>query len=218
MSVLFLLALGKIIWIDILLSGDNALVIAMAVRALEPPKRMIAILIGMFFAVMLRIGATAGVAILVLIPYLKLAGGAFLAWIAISMVAPDDAEADHPAPTTLLRAIGTVIMADFIMSLDNMVAVGAAANGNLLLLTIGLALSIPLIITGATVISKILDRFPILMIAGGALLAWIAGGLIATDPLIENYNSNTMVVTGVVAALIMTAALLSRYAIQESDA
>jgi YjbE family integral membrane protein len=178
----FWLAVGKIIWINVLLSGDNALVIAMACRGLAPRQRLWGMVIGAGIAVVLLITFTGVVATLMVLPYLKLVGGLALLLIAARLLVPE-AEGDNvTAGTSLWHAIRIVVIADIIMSLDNVIAVAAAANGQLQLLVLGLAISIPIIIAGAALIMVVLDRLPILVWLGAILLGWIAGDVIATDP------------------------------------
>jgi YjbE family integral membrane protein len=181
----FWLAVGKIIWINVLLSGDNALVIAMACRGLAPRQRLWGMVIGAGIAVMLLIAFTGIVAKLMVLPYLKLVGGLALLVIAARLLVPEDEGDDITAGTSLWHAIRIVVIADIVMSLDNVIAVAAAANGQLPLLILGLAVSIPMIIAGAALIMMVLDRFPILVWLGAALLGWIAGDVIATDPAVH---------------------------------
>ncbi len=181
-SPTFWLAVGKIIWINVLLSGDNALVIAMACRGLAPRQRLWGMTIGAGIAVILLIAFTGIVAKLMVLPYLKLVGGLALLVIAAKLLVPEDEGDDVTAGTSLWHAIRIVVIADIVMSLDNVIAVAAAANGELPLLILGLAVSIPMIIAGAALIMLVLDRFPILVWLGATLLGWIAGDVIATDP------------------------------------
>jgi YjbE family integral membrane protein len=184
----FWIALVKIIWINILLSGDNALVIAMACRGLPPHQRKWGMILGAGVAVGMRIVFTGVVATLMLLPWLKIAGGLALLYIAAKLLVPDEAEDDHgEAVQNLWRAVRIVAVADLIMSLDNVIAIAAAAGGNMALLVIGLAISIPLIVAGAALIMALLDRFPVLIWAGAALLGWISGEVIATDPVVTGY-------------------------------
>ena len=178
----FWLAVGKIIWINVLLSGDNALVIAMACRGLAPRQRVWGMTIGAGIAVLLLIVFTGIVARLMVLPYLKLVGGLALLVIAAKLLVPEDEGDDVTAGTSLWHAIQIVVIADIVMSLDNVIAVAAAANGEIPLLILGLAVSIPMIIAGAALIMLVLDRFPILVWLGAILLGWIAGDVIATDP------------------------------------
>jgi YjbE family integral membrane protein len=180
----FWLAVGKIIWINVLLSGDNALVIALACRGLHPRQRVWGMIIGAGIAVILLIVFTGIVATLMVLPYLKLVGGLALLAIATKLLVPEDGGDDVTEGTSLWHAVRIVVIADIIMSLDNVIAVAAAANGQLPLLVLGLAVSIPMIIAGAALIMMILDRMPILVWLGAALLGWIGGDVIATDPAI----------------------------------
>ncbi|MEP9376106.1 TerC family protein [Aquabacter sp. CN5-332] len=176
------LALLQIIWINILLSGDNAVVIAMACRSLPEKTRKWGIITGAGVAVGLRILFTGIVATLLALPWLKLVGSLALMWIAVDLALPSD-EADEAveASDNLWKAVGTVAVADIVMSLDNVVAVAAVANGSWLLLGIGLAISIPLIVAGSSLVMSLLDRFPILVWAGAALLGWVAGEMLVSD-------------------------------------
>lgn len=187
-SSVFWFALVKIMWINILLSGDNALVIAMACRGLPPKQRMWGMILGAGVAVGLRIVFTGVVNALMLLPYLKIVGGLALFYIAAKLLVPDEAdEGEAEAVDHLWRAVRIVAVADIIMSLDNVIAIAAAAGGNMALVVIGLAISIPMIVAGAALIMALLDRFPILVWAGAALLGWIVGQVIATDPVVVGY-------------------------------
>jgi YjbE family integral membrane protein len=182
----FWVAVGKIIWINILLSGDNALVIAMACRALAPRQRLWGMILGAGVAVILRILFTGIVATLMALPYLKLVGGLALIVIAAKLVVPEEQDEDGvQSASHLWHAVQIVVVADIVMSLDNVIAVAAAANGSLPLLVLGLAISVPLIVAGAALIMALLNRLPILVWAGAALLGWIAGDVIATDPAVH---------------------------------
>jgi YjbE family integral membrane protein len=182
----FWVAVVKIMWINVLLSGDNAVVIAMACRGLPHRQRLWGMIFGAGVAVVLRILFTGIVATLMLLPYLKLVGGLALFYIAAKLLVPEDPDEDEvEAVEHLWRAIRIVAIADIIMSLDNVIAIAAAAQGNMALLVLGLGISIPLIVAGAALIMALLDRFPVLVWAGAALLGWIVGEVIATDPAIE---------------------------------
>lgn len=179
----FWVALTKIIWINILLSGDNALVIALACRSLEARQRIWGMILGAGVAVLLRIIFTGIVATLMELPYLKLVGGLALIVIAAKLLVPENHDEDNvQAAQHLWAAIRIVAVADIIMSLDNVIAVAAAANGSIVLLILGLAISIPMIVAGAALIMALLDRIPALVWLGAALLGWVAGEVIATDP------------------------------------
>jgi YjbE family integral membrane protein len=187
----FWIALAKIMWINILLSGDNAVVIAMACRGLPPRQRLWGMILGAGVAVVLRIIFTVFVAALMTQPYLKLIGGIALFYISVKLLVPEDPDADEvEAVEHLWRAVRIVAIADIIMSLDNVIAIAAAAQGNMALLVLGLGVSIPLIVAGAALIMALLDRFPIFVWAGAGLLGWIVGEVIATDPAIYGYLVN----------------------------
>lgn len=183
----FWLAVLQIIWINILLSGDNAVVIAMACRQLPDRTRKWGIALGAGVAVVLRILFTGLVATILSWPWLKFVGAIALLYIAIDLIKPDseDGEKKIDASDKLWRAVGTVAVADIVMSLDNVVAIAAAAKGSWTLLIFGLAISIPLIVAGAAMITALFVRFPFLIWAGAALLGWIAGELMINDPAID---------------------------------
>ena len=182
MDTTFALAVLQIIWINILLSGDNAVVIALACRSLTPHQRKWGVIFGAGAAVILRIIFTVIVAKLMAIPYLKLIGGVLLFWIAVKLLIDETDESDVKESKTVWTAVQTVVVADIVMSLDNVVAIAAAAKGDMWLIVFGLILSVPLIVFGATLIITLLQRYPVLVWAGAALLGWIAGELIASDP------------------------------------
>jgi YjbE family integral membrane protein len=173
----------QIILVNIILSGDNALVIALACRNLQKRHQKPAILIGSAGAIVLRIIFVLIIDQLLKIGYLKLIGGLLLLWIGVKLVQGEEEGGDGvKAGGSLWAAVRIIIVADAVMSLDNAIAIAAAAHGNTVLIVLGLIISIPLIIFGATLIMLLLNRFPIIVIAGGALLGWIAGEVIATDP------------------------------------
>ena len=182
----FWVALGKIMWINILLSGDNALVIALACRGLEPKQRFWGMILGAGVAVFLRIVFTFIVVTLMSLPYLKLVGGLALLVIAAKLLVPEgEDEEGVESAAHLWAAVQVVVVADIVMSLDNVIAVAAAAQGSVPLLVLGLAISVPLIVAGAALIMALLTRLPILVWAGAALLGWIAGDVMASDPAVE---------------------------------
>jgi YjbE family integral membrane protein len=188
----FWLAVLQIVFINVLLSGDNAVVIAMACRGLPPRQQFWGLAIGAGIAVILLIGFTTIIGRLMLMPYLKLAGGLALIYIAAKLLAPERGDkSEAEAVVQLWRAVRIVVVADIIMSLDNIIAIAAVANGHFALLVIGLTVSIPVVIAGAALIMALLDRAPVLVWAGTALLGWIAGGVIATDPAVLRYVSAT---------------------------
>ncbi len=176
-------SIAKIIGINIILSGDNAVVIALACRGLPPKQRMYGILLGAGAAIVLRIIFTVIVNQLLGIPYLKLIGGLLLFWIAVKLVIHEEAREDSVGSgSNLWEAVKIVAIADIVMSLDNVLAIAAAAGGDLSLIIFGLIISIPLVVGGATLITNLLTRDPVLVWAGAALLGWVAGELLATEP------------------------------------
>jgi YjbE family integral membrane protein len=181
----FWIAVAKIMWINVLLSGDNAVVIAMACLGLPPRQRLWGMVFGAGVAVVLRIIFTVVIARLMLLPYLKIVGGLALFYIAAKLLVPeDDDDGGVEAVDHLWRAVRIIAIADIVMSLDNVIAIAAAAAGNFALILIGLGISVPLIVAGAALIMALLERFPILVWAGAALLGWIVGEVISTDPAI----------------------------------
>jgi YjbE family integral membrane protein len=174
----------QIIWINIILSGDNAVVIALACRGLPENRRRTGMLLGAGVAVGLRIVFTLIVASLLSTPFLKIAGSLLLLWIAVKLLVEDEEDAEGKIAETdrLWHAIRTIAIADAVMSLDNVLAIAAVAKDSTTLLMLGLAISIPLIIAGAALIMALLARFPILVWAGAALLGWVAGDMLISDP------------------------------------
>src|SRR6476646_2109837 len=184
----FWLAVLQIIWIDILLSGDNAVVIALACRKLPMRQRMWGIVLGTVVAISLRVGFTGIVTTLMTMPYVKLIGGLLLFWIAVKLLGGEENSQSEIEPVdSLWRAIKIVAIADVVMSLDNIIAVAAASRGSVSLLLFGLAVSIPLIMAGAAIVIALLERFPVIVWAGAGLLGWIAGEIIAGDPLFTQH-------------------------------
>jgi YjbE family integral membrane protein len=178
----------KIIWINILLSGDNAVVIALACRALPRRQRVWGIILGAAAAVILRVVFTVGLQFVLEIPALRLVGGLLLLWIAVKLLVQEEASEDSVASSdTLWGAVRTVAIADIVMSLDNVLAIAAAAKGHPWLISFGLLVSIPLIVAGATLIMALLHKFPLLVWAGAGLLGWIAGELLMEDPVSRPY-------------------------------
>ncbi len=199
-------SVAKIIGINIILSGDNAVVIALACRGLPPKQRMYGILLGAGAAIVLRIIFTVIVNQLLGIPYLKLIGGLLLFWIAVKLVIHDEANEDSVGSgSNLWEAVKIVAIADIVMSLDNVLAIAAAAGGDMSLIIFGLIISIPLVVGGATLITSLLTRYPILVWAGAALLGWVAGELLATElalaPAVEGLAQMLNVTTKTIARL-----------------
>jgi YjbE family integral membrane protein len=179
-------ALGQIMLINLILSGDNAVVIALACRALPPKQRFWGIILGALVAILMRIGFTVVATRLLTVPWLMLIGSLLLFWIAIKLLVEDGEEKDIKESSNVWGAVQTIAIADLVMSLDNVVAIAAAAKGNWSLIMIGLITSMPLIIFGATLVMWLLTKLPVLVWAGAALLGWIAGELIVSDPAIVN--------------------------------
>ena len=189
----FWLALGQIIIIDILLGGDNAVVIALACRKLPPAQRTKGIIWGTAGAIVLRVILIAFAMTLLALPFLKFVGALLLVWIGIKLLAPDEeGHGDVQGSDKLLAAIKTIIVADLVMSVDNVIAIaGAAQNAGehqFLLVVLGLLISIPIIVWGSQLVIKLMERFPFIIIFGGMLLGWIAGGMLVTDPAFLNVN------------------------------
>jgi YjbE family integral membrane protein len=179
----FFSALASIVLIDLILAGDNAVVIAMAVRSLPREHRRRGILLGSAAAVLLRVAATFFVAQLLRAPYVKLAGGLFIGWIAVKLFvegAPEDA--GGRTATSVWQAVRIIVVADITMALDNMLAVGGASRGNLFLLFFGLALSIPFVVFTSGLLSMLMDRYPAIVYAGAAVLGKVAAEMVLTDP------------------------------------
>lgn len=180
----FWVGLLKIIWINVVLSGDNAVVIAMAARSLRAEEQRRAIAWGSGFAVVLRIALTVVAVQLMALPMLQIVGGLLLLWIGTQLLAAEE-ETEEEAKThhSLYAAIRTILIADLVMSLDNVIGVAAAAKGNLLLLAIGLGLSIPLVVFGSSLMIQLMTRFPIVISVGAALIGWVAGETLISDVL-----------------------------------
>lgn len=204
-------AILQIIWIDLLLSGDNAVVIALACRSLPPNLRTWGIVLGAGVAILLRIVFAAVITHLLAIPFLKVVGGLLLLWIAVKLAKGEEAEEKHIASSDkLYKAVWTIAIADAVMSLDNVVAIAAVARGDIWLFGFGLALSIPLIMVGSQLIMKMIEKFPIIVWAGAALLGWIAGEMIASDPVVTSRlgvdpHSNAIYVAAVAGAVLVVA-------------
>ena len=194
----------RIIGINIVLSGDNAIVIALACRSLPPKQRIIGIILGAGAAVVLRIIFTLIVQQLLDVPWLKLVGGLVLFWIAVKLLTTEENADDIKSGANVWEAVKIVAIADIVMSLDNVLAIAAAAGNNTNLIIFGLIISIPLVVFGATLLTWLLDKVPLLVWAGAALLGWVAGELIATEPVLQP------VVADVAAALGVTTKIVTR--------
>ena len=187
-SAAFWAALGSIILANVLLSGDNAVVIALAARSLPAHQQKKAIFYGSAAAIVMRIGLTILAVKLLTLPFLKIIGGVLLVYIGVTLLLEDDEEGDVGGANgqgNLMTAIRTILIADLVMSLDNVLAVAAAAKGDTVLLVVGLGISIPLIIFGSTLLLKVMERFPIIITLGAALLGFLAGEMVLTDPAVD---------------------------------
>ena len=183
----FWIGLIKIIWINIILSGDNAVVIALAARSLPAEQQKKAILFGSGAAVVLRIGLTVVAAKLLELSYLQIVGGILLLWVGTQLLhGEDDGDGDGNEKAGVWVAIRTILIADLVMSLDNVIAVAAAAKGSMTLLILGLAISIPLVVFGSQMMIKLMDRFPIIIWFGAGLIGWVAGETIVSDVAIKS--------------------------------
>ena len=188
-SQAFWIALGQIMIANILLSGDNAVVIALAARSLPPKQQKQAIMVGSGAAIVMRIVLTLVAAKLLLLPWLKLIGAALLLYIGVTLLLPEEEEGGEggEGKGSMAAAVRTILIADLVMSLDNVIAVAAAAKGDTTLLILGLAISIPLVIFGSTLLLKVIERFPIIVWGGAALLGYIAGEIALADPAIVEW-------------------------------
>lgn len=200
------LAILQIIWINILLSGDNAVVIAMACRSLDGKQRTMGVVLGAGAAILLRIIFTVFTASLMDMPWIKAVGSVLLIWIAVKLLVPEEHSEDNiKAHDTVWKAVQTVAIADVVMSLDNVIAIAAAAKGNMPLIVFGLVVSVPLVVFGSTILLKVIDRFPVLVWAGAGLLGWVAGEIFADDKGIQNLFGHVphlpVAVAGVVIVL-----------------
>jgi YjbE family integral membrane protein len=180
----FWVALLQIIGVNIILSGDNAVVIALACRALPPRQQKLGIAFGASAAVVLRVILTLFIAYLLTIPYLNIAGGLLLLWIGYRLMVQEDEDAAVDSASSLIAAIRIVVIADLVMSLDNVIAVAAAAHGNILLLVLGLVISVPLVVYGATLLIALIRRFPVIVPGGAALIGYVGGEILLTDPML----------------------------------
>jgi YjbE family integral membrane protein len=183
----FWIGLLKIVWINIILSGDNAVVIALAARSLPPHQQRMAVLWGSGAAVIMRIGLTVVAVQLLALPYLQIVGGLLLLWIGVQLLGDEDeGEGEAKEHGSLLAAVRTILIADLVMSLDNVIAVAAAAKGSLTLLILGLAISIPLVIFGSTLMIKLMERFPIIIVLGAGLIGWVGGETMIGDAVLRD--------------------------------
>jgi len=218
----FWIGLLKIIGVNIILSGDNAVVIALAARSLPAKQQKAAIVWGSGAAVVMRIILTIFAVALLTLPWLKIIGSLLLFWIGIKLLVPEEGEANVNASDNMIAAIKTILIADLVMSIDNVIAVAAAAQGSLTLLILGLAISIPLVIFGSTLLLHLMERWPVIITIGGGLLGFVAGEMLVTDPALANWmagmgiqfndgnptigEDKLALVSGAIGALIVVAA------------
>jgi YjbE family integral membrane protein len=185
----FWIGLLKIIGVNLILSGDNAVVIALAARSLPQRQQKAAVLWGSGAAVAMRIVLTIFAVALLTLPWLKLVGSLLLFWIGIKLLLPEEGDEDISASDNLISAIKTILIADLVMSIDNVIAVAAAAQGSMTLLVLGLAISIPLVIFGSTLLLHLMERWPVIITIGGGLLGFVAGEMLVTDPALKGWLS-----------------------------
>lgn len=193
LSPAFWVGLGEIVLVNIVLSGDNAVVIALAARSL--PKRMQrpAVVWGSVAAIVMRVILTIAAVELLRLPYLKLIGGVLLLWIAVKLLIPEkEDDQGIKSESTLFAAIRTILIADLVMSLDNVLGVAAAAKGDFVLLILGLAISIPLIIFGSSIMLRLMNRYPMVITIGAALLGWVAGEMMISDPIVVDWAARNL--------------------------
>ena len=200
-SAAFWIGLGQIIWVNLLLSGDNAVVIALAARSLPPRQQKLAVLWGSAAAVVMRVVLTVFAVALLTLPWLKIVGGLLLLWIGVKLLIPEEGDQEIESSENLWAAVKTILIADLVMSLDNVLGVAAAADDaaptpelatmKYVLLILGLGISIPIVIFGSTLMLKLMERWPIIITLGGALLGWIAGKMIVTDSAIGDWLKAT---------------------------
>src|ERR671938_1289399 len=187
LSQAFWLGLLKIIGVNIILSGDNAVVIALAARSLPAKQQKQAVFWGAGAAIVLRILLTLFAVALLTLPWLKLIGSLLLFWIGVKLLIPEEGDDEIEASEHLMTAIKTILIADLVMSLDNVIAVAAAAGGSYVLLILGLAISIPLVIFGATLLIKLMERFPVIITIGAGLIGWVAGEVLVADAALSGW-------------------------------
>ncbi|HMI94554.1 MAG TPA: YjbE family putative metal transport protein [Polyangiales bacterium] len=207
----FWLGLWQIVIVDVLLSGDNAVVIALACRNLADRIRNRAVIFGTLGAVAVRVAFVFTISTLMLIPALKLIGGLLLLWIGIKLMLPEEGDGEDgiKGSANVWGAIRTIVIADVVMSLDNVIGIVAAAKGSLLLVITGLLLSIPLIVFGSRLVLKVLQRFPVLVMAGAGLLGWLGGEIMAGDPLVKKVwptldHTDARIIAVIGAAIVIT--------------
>jgi len=192
----FWLGLAKIIGVNIVLSGDNAVVIALAARSLPPQQQKLAIFWGSGAAIAMRIVLTLFAVTLLGMPWLKLIGSLLLFWIGVKLLIEEEGNENIDSSDNLVAAIKTILIADLVMSLDNVIAVAAAAQGNMVLLVLGLAISIPMVIFGATLLLKLMERYPVIITIGAALIGMVAGEMLVTDHALKDWQTGIGITFG----------------------
>lgn len=207
----FLTALGIIIMIDVILGGDNAVVIALASRNLQPEQRNKAILYGTGLAIAIRICFTLVAVWLLSIPFLMLTGGLLLIWIAIKLLNDNKKDAHIKSEYTLLAAVKTIIIADVVMGVDNVLAIAGASHGNMWLVMLGLLISIPIIVWGSKLILMLLDRYPSIIYIGSAILAYTAGSMITHEPMLQEFIKNESYMKWLVPIIAISTVLMIGY-------
>jgi YjbE family integral membrane protein len=219
----FWIGLMKIIWINIILSGDNAVVIALAARSLPPEQQKKAVFFGSAAAVVLRILLTVVAVKLLEMSFLQVIGGGLLLWIGVQLLSEqEDDEGETKEYGSLMAAVRTILIADLVMSLDNVIAVAAAAKGSMTLLILGLAISIPMVIFGSTLMIKLMERFPIIVTLGAALIGWVGGETIVSDVAFKEFaQANGWLhyagaVVGAVFVVLLGRALQKRHSTQDA--
>jgi YjbE family integral membrane protein len=186
-SQAFWIGLLKIIGVNLVLSGDNAVVIALAARSLPAKQQKAAVLWGSGAAVVMRIILTIFAVALLTLPWLKLVGSLLLFWIGVKLLVPEEESTDINSSDNMIAAVKTILIADLVMSIDNVIAVAAAAGGSMTLLVLGLAISIPLVIFGSTLLLHLMERWPVIITIGGGLLGFVAGEMLVTDPVLKDW-------------------------------
>jgi YjbE family integral membrane protein len=211
-------ALLQIIIINVLLSGDNAVIIALACRSLEPKQQRNAFLIGTVAIVILMTALTAFAAVLMTIPYVEMVGAVLLLWIGIKLLLPEDENGDVSASDNFWGAVKTIIIADIVMSLDNVLGMAGAANGHMALLFVGMVITIPLILFGSAMLMKLMERFPVIVTIGAGLLGYVAGEMAVEDPALKGHLANAhyleiaLPILGALIVVIVGKTLAARHA------
>ncbi|MEM5767613.1 MAG: TerC family protein [Bacillota bacterium] len=205
-SAEFLWALLSIVFIDLVLAGDNAIVIGMAARNLPAEQRQKAIFWGTAGAIVIRLISALAVVWLLKVPALMLAGGILLIWIAFKLLV-EKKDHDISAPGDITSAVRTIVVADGVMGIDNVIGVAGLAHGNMLLIFLGILVTVPIVIWGSTAFIKLIERYPVIVYLGGGILAWTAGGMIADDPILTGYLSSIPHISSVLGAITVAGVL-----------